>query len=67
MGYMRERDSQSVTGQSVYERVGFADPQLTRLQHNVKVVIEELGHQLISVRPGVINPVVYHSCLVAFG
>ena len=51
--------------QVIYQRVGFTYAQLTRLQHDIEISVQELGHQLVClVTAGVINPVIGdQSCL----
>jgi hypothetical protein len=47
-----------MTGQSIYERIRFTDPQLTRLENNVEMTVEKLSHQFIGLLIDIINPVV---------
>ena len=57
-----------MTGQSIYERIRFTDPQLTRLENNVEMTVEKLSHQLIGLLVDIINPVVSdHPRLIAWG
>ena len=56
-----------MTGQSIYERIRFTDPQLTRLENNVEMTVEKLSHQFIGRLIDIINPVVGdHPSLIAW-
>jgi hypothetical protein len=56
-----------MTGQSIYERIRFTDPQLTRLENNVEMTVEKLSHQFIGLLIDIINPVVGdHPRLIAW-
>jgi hypothetical protein len=56
-----------MTGQSIYERIRFTDPQLTRLENNVEMTVEKLSHQFIGLLIDIVNPAVSdHPRLIAW-